>query len=491
MLEPIQLRLLGPLELVVGRSKINIAGHRQRVVLAMLALNANRVTPVSDLIEAIWDISPPRTARAQIQTCVSGLRKVLSDSGYPKVIGSRAPGYVLKVSADDLDSEQFANLVAGARSYTEMGRLPEAVATLRQALALWRGKALADIDSDLVQRCATRFEDSRLAAVEERVRLDLELGKHTEIIGELAALVNEHPLSERLAGYRMLALYRSGRQADALEVSRRTRTTLVTELGIEPGPELRRLQTAILNNDPELDRPLPNHADQPTFSGVGEMPDADSTVVPRQLPASIDNFTGRESQLDTIRQLLAGALGPNQYAMRVVAISGKAGVGKSTLAIRAAHEVTEAFPDGVLYGDLHNPEGDDVPAKLLARFLHALGTSGSAIPESTPERVELYRSLLADKRVLVVLDDVTSEEQVRSVLPGSPTCAVIATSRMRLSGLPGVRPVDVDVLDTTKSVELLSRTIDSTRVQAEYSAAVELVHLCGGLPLALWIAAPV
>jgi DNA-binding SARP family transcriptional activator/putative ubiquitin-RnfH superfamily antitoxin RatB of RatAB toxin-antitoxin module len=484
-----QLRLLGPLELVVGRQQINIGGLRQRAVLSMLALNANRVTSVNELVEALWNTAPPETARAQIQTCVSGLRKLFSDNGHPGMITTRPPGYILQIAATDLDSEEFATLVGAAHAHADAGRLADASAALGQALGLWRGPALADVDSDLVQRGAARFEDNRLAAIEERVRIDLALGKHREIISELGALTNEYPLSERLTGFRMLALYRSGRQADALEVGRRIRVTLVEELGIEPGPELRRLETAILNRDPELDlrevdlRPDP----APDTAENRVVPTAEPAVIPRQLPASIADFTGREAQLDEIRQILAGDHSTDWYAMRIVAISGKGGVGKSSLAVRVAHELGDAFPDGVLYGDLHNPDGD-ITSKLLARFLRALGISGSTMPDDTEERVELYRSLLADKKMLVVLDDVTSEEQVQALLPGSPTCAVITTSRMRMSGLSGATLVDIDVLDTGKSMELLAKIVDSDRVRAEESATVELVRLCGGLPLALRIA---
>lgn len=479
---------------------------RQRIVLSVLALNANRVTSVHTLAEALWDDDPPVTARAQIQTCVSSLRKLFADAGLAGAIVTRPPGYLLEISAADLDSEAFTGLVTAARGQAEQGRLGQAAATLRDALALWRGPALADVDSDLVRRAAARFEDSRLAAIEERVRLDLALGRHEAIVGELATLVAEHPLCEQLAGYRMLALYRSGRQADALEVGRRTRARLVELAGIEPGPELQRLQHAILTRDPALDLqvteaetvraetvraepPAGNGAGSGSGGGDGRRAD-ELAVIPRQLPASIADFTGRDADIAEIKRILGGDHKPARdgYAVRIVAISGKGGVGKSSLATRVAHELSADFPDGLLYGDLQNLDGEDAIARLQARFLRALGVSGQAIPDDEVERVELYRSLLAHKRILVVLDDVASEEQVRMLLPGSPTCAVITTSRMRLSGLSGAHWVDLDVFNAEQSMELLAKIIGPARVRAEREHAAELVLLCGGLPLALRIA---
>jgi DNA-binding SARP family transcriptional activator/tetratricopeptide (TPR) repeat protein len=482
-----RLKLLGPLELAVDRRSLDIGGPRQRIILSMLGLNANRVTPVEQLIDAVWDTSPPSTARAQIQICISALRKLFGDAGHPEVIRTYPPGYLLEISASELDSEEFAGLVVEARRQADHGRIAAAAATLRNALGLWRGAALSGVQSGLVRRGAALLEDGRLTAVEERIRLDLALGQHQKISGELAALVDEYPLRERLYGFLMLALYRSGRQAEALEVHRRARTVLIEELGIEPGQELQDLERAILNRAPTLDLPV---GDARPTALADERPTVEQPIGPRQLPCSIADFTGRESHIAEICRVLSNerrsALAP--YAVRIMAISGKGGVGKTSLAIRVAHELATSFPDGHLYGDFQSPAGDDRTATLLVRFLRALGVSGSAIPEDVQERAEMYRSLLASKRLLVVLDDVTSEEQVRPLLPGSPNCAVIVTSRVRLSGLSGADWVDVDVFDTDKSVELLSKIVGSGRVRAEQDAAVELVQLCGGLPLALRIA---
>ncbi|OLF11280.1 hypothetical protein BU204_30615 [Actinophytocola xanthii] len=475
-------------------------------MLAMLALNANRVTPTDHLIDAVWNTSPPTTARAQIQICISALRRVIGDSDGPLRIHTRAPGYLLEIPETELDSAQFTRLVASARQLVNADRLSEAVAALRAALGLWRGPALAGLNSDLLQREAAKLEDERVAATMERLRLDLALGRHEEIVGELIALVEEHPLREQLYELLMLALYRSGRQAEALEVHRRARSTLVEELGIEPGPSVRQLEGAILNRDPELDlgssaptaptspttpTTTPSVADAaaPAATGGGTPTNEPQSAVPRRLPASIADFTGRQAQLEEIKR----ALGEyeeesNHFGTRIVAISGKGGVGKSTLALRAAHELREVYPDGHLYGDLEASAGENRVRGMLGRFLRALGVEGSALPHDDEERADLYRSRMANKRVLVVLDGVSDEDEVIPLLPAGQGCAVIVTSRAPLSGLPGAYAVFIDVLDVDASLEMLTKIIGSQRLEQEREAAVELITLCGGLPLAIRIA---
>jgi DNA-binding SARP family transcriptional activator len=479
------LRLLGPLTLSVADVEHDLGGARQRVVLALLALNANRVVPVDQLIDAVWDSSPPTTARAQIQICVSGLRRVLAGASETAQIRTRPPGYLLDITEDDLDVAQFTNLVTAARAHVDANRTAEAVATLRSALSLWRGPALAGMNSELLRRNAAQLDDAKVAAVMERLRLDLTLGRHEEIIGELFALVKEHPLRERLYEYLMLALYRAGRQAEALEVCRRARATLMEELGIELGESARRLENAILNRDPKLDIAVSGVDGRTTPVTV-----APQAVVPRRLPATIADFTGRAAQLAEIKHALDEGAERQavNYGTRIVAISGKGGVGKSTLAVRAAHELREAYPDGHLYGDLESASGEDRVRGVLARFLRALGIDGNAIPEDDEERGELYRSRVANKKVLVVLDGATDEEQVIPLLPAGPGCAVIVTSRTRLSGLPGALQFDIEVFDVDRSLEMFATIVGQDRVRNEPEAARELVSLCGGLPLAIRIA---
>ncbi|WP_410585862.1 AfsR/SARP family transcriptional regulator [Amycolatopsis sp. lyj-23] len=478
-----ELRLLGPVELVADAGPVDLGGPRQRTVLSVLALNKNRVTPVARLVDAVWGATPPSTARSQVQICISGLRKVLDGVGAAAAIQTQAPGYLLELDDAELDSARFARMVAEARELSAAGKLAQASGTLRGALALWRGAALTGIDSDVVRRDAVLLEDHRMAAEEERLRIDLELGRHEEISGELRALVEAQPLREKLHSFLMLALYRSGRQAEALQVFRRARTVLVDEVGVEPGEELQELIRAILNRDPALGAPETTRA--PVREPVRPPPEEPPPAVPRHLPAGIADFTGRDTQIAEIKDRLSGERDP--FAVRIVSIAGRGGVGKSSLAIRIAHELGDAYPDGHLYADLREP-GDDRTPELHARFLRALGVLGTAVPEDRRERAEMYRTRTAGKRLLVVLDDVADEEQVLPLLPGSPSCAVIVTSRARLSGLSGAHSVDVDVFDAGQALELLVRIIGPDRVAAEREAAVELVDFCDGLPLALRIA---
>jgi DNA-binding SARP family transcriptional activator len=466
------LRLLGPIELMAGDRPLDIGGPRQRTVLATLGLNVTRVTSMDGLISAVWGDDPPETARGQIQVCISGLRKILAEAGHPDAIRTVAPGYRLELGADDVDTSRFDSLVATAKEAEDAGRTADAVAGLHAALALWRGPALGGIDSELIRRGATALEERRLAVVEERVRLDLRLGQHQQLVAELRALIGEHPLRERLYELLMVALYRSGRPAEALTAYRHAREVLVEEIGVEPGPQLRKLERAVLNRDPALtldSGPEPRHEPEPVVT------------VPKQMPAGVADFTGRHAEVTGIVRTLTE--NPPGYAVPIVAISGRGGVGKSSLAVRVAHELAEHFPDGQLYAG----DGDRDPAALLARFLRALGIAGRAVPETLDERAALYRSTLAGKRVLVVLDDVTAEEQALPLLPGSPECAVIVTSRVRLGSLPGAYHVDLDPLDTETALALLNRIVGDRRVRAEESDAEELVRLCEGLPLALRI----
>jgi DNA-binding SARP family transcriptional activator/tetratricopeptide (TPR) repeat protein len=478
----VDLRILGPLEIVAGGEPVKIGGPRERIVLAMLALRANRVTSVEQLVDAVWGEVPPSTARGQIQGCISGLRRVLDDAGLANAISTRAGGYVLSVAEDGLDSEQFGKLVAQAHRQGNEQRPQEAAATLRAALGLWRGPALSGVQSDLVQRGCAVLEDARIAALEELMRLDLQLGRHAEISGQLRVLIAEHPLRERLYEFLVLALYRSGRQAEALEVCRRARVTMISELGLEPRAELQALERAVLNRDPSLG--LPTESSQPAVPA--EKPPAS----PRQLPSSIADFIGRQPQIVEITQLLAEARNTDapRYAVPIIGISGFGGVGKSTLALRVAHESAEEYPDGHLYVELGGVAGDERIATVLARFLRALGVNGAAIPDGLEERAEMYRSRVANKRLLLVIDHVSNEAEVIPLLPGSPTCAVILTSRTRLDRLAGAHWLPLDAFDDDTSMQLLAKIVGWERLQAEPPAAQQLVEYCGGLPLALRIA---
>ncbi|MBM7776037.1 DNA-binding SARP family transcriptional activator [Actinokineospora baliensis] len=469
-------RVLGPLEAQVGES-FRLSPGRQQIVLTMLLLEANRVVGTNRLIEAIWDGAPPATARVQVQICVSALRNILRESGWADALVTRAPGYLLRVPDDELDARLFARLTADADVLAAQGNLKEATRVLREAIGLWRGPALDGIHSRLVRARAAQLDESLLLARETSFDLAFRVGDHHTTIGDIAALLQEHPLRERLRGQYMLALYRSGRRAEALEAYRVGRELMIEELGIEPGAELRELESAMLSDAHQLLTPR----------SAATRAEPEVTPVPRQLPADIADFTGHADLVARVRYLLVGR--DTRRAAKVVVLTGKPGVGKSTLGVHVAHALGETdFPDGQLYCQLGGtgPAPAD-PADVLGRFLRALGVPVEGIPETLGERATLFRHLLADSRSLIVLDDAASESQVRHLLPGSGNCAVVVTSRVRLTGLAGAKVLEVDVLAPAQAVRMLVQVVGQERVAAEPAAADALVRLVDRLPLALRI----
>ncbi|WP_433256949.1 AfsR/SARP family transcriptional regulator [Streptosporangium sp. CA-135522] len=477
-------RVLGPLEVAAGDQRLDLGGIRQQTVLAVLLLDANRAVTTGRLMEAIYGDEPPTTSRAQVQICISALRRLFAAHGNADVIATQSQGYALQADSSQIDSHRFENLVLQARRAREGRDLDQAIQHYRKALALWRGPALDGIESRLVQSAASRLAEHRITANEDCVQLELDLGRHHELVGELTELMEEHPLRERLRGQLMLALYRSGRQAEALQVYRLARQTMIDELGIEPNERLQQLEYAILTSDESLDLPA-----QPVIA-VAEEPSARVPSVPGMLPTAIADFTGRTKQIDDIRQRLTLASGDrSRLAVPIIAIVGKAGIGKTTVAVHAAHSVADHFPDGQLYADLHGGVSRPTsPMQVLERFLRVLGVPGTALPDGLEERAEMYRALLADRKMLIVLDDAGNESQVLPLLPGNPASAVIITSRSRLAGLAGAIHIDVDVFDSSQSMDLLSRIAGVERVQSEAESAAALAELCGQLPLALRIA---
>lgn len=487
-----EIGLLGPLELTRDGVPCALGGPRQQIVLAVLALHANQVTPQEQLVDAIWGEAPPETARTQVQSAISALRKVFARAGRPDAIETLAAGYRLRLADGELDARRFALLLAGARRSTDRGRGEQAADGLREALALWRGPALLGLDSDPVRRGATLLDEQRLTAFEELARLDLAAGRHAEIVGGLRELTEREPLREALHASLMLALYRSGRQAEALDVYRRMRATFMDELGIEPGRVMQDLQAAVLNRDAVLDLGEPGIAARtadgnPAAGNSADGNSADGTPAaparPEQLPSDLPDFTGRGEYLSEITEFLA-ADGTGD-AVRIAGICGKDGVGKSSLAVHAAHALREHFPDGRLHAALGGRSDPQSTAAVLGRFLRALGVPAHAVPEDVDERQTLYRSLLAGRRMLIVLDEANDEGAVRRLLPGDARSAVIVTGRYPLTGLPGIRQVRLDVFDEAHSVELLCRIAGAERIRGQLPAALELAEFCGGLPLAL------
>jgi DNA-binding SARP family transcriptional activator/tetratricopeptide (TPR) repeat protein len=479
-MKPLELCVLGPLELTVAGAAVPLGGRKQRLLLAVLACHANKVVSTGWLLQQLWGQEPPPSARKNLQTYVHQLRRMLGDPGR---VARRPPGYSLVVGEGELDVDRFRALVEQARAAMAAGLPGEGRGQLERALALWRGPAFADLDdASTVLPETAALEEERLAATELRVEAELACGRHAELVPELSSLVASQPLRERLRAQLMLALYRSGRQAEALAVYRQARQVLVEELGLEPGEDLRELERAILAGDRALDPPA--RAAAATAA----------TVAPAQLPADVAEFTGRAGGLQRLDALLPAERRPHRTAVPISAITGTAGVGKTALAVHWAHRASGRFPDGQLYVDLHGyaATSPSRPIQALAGLLRALGVAADRVPVEVEEAAALYRSLLARKRVLVVLDNASSAEQVRPLLPGSPGCAVVVTSRDRLAGLvarEGARRLALDVLAPEESLTLLARVLEDGRVEAEPPAAAELTRVCGFLPLALRIAA--
>ncbi|MFT7873289.1 MULTISPECIES: AfsR/SARP family transcriptional regulator, partial [Amycolatopsis] len=443
-------RVLGLLQ-VRGREPVAVTARRQQVVLALLLLNGNRVVPLEVLLDALWGAEPPATARAQVQTCVSALRRALAKAGLGDRISARGSGYCLDLAPGELDLHEFETLVARGRAAR---RPEEARAAFREALALWRGEPLTGIDSGVVRAHQVRIAQRRVEVLEDCLDAELELGLHREVVGEISVLTEEYPLRERFVLQLMTALHRCGRRVEALAAYRAVRRRFVDELGLEPGAALRELHQDIL-------------------AGSSEAP-ASGRAVPRMLPARLPYFTGRERLLAGLRRGLTDD-GPG--AAVVTVLTGRGGAGKSAVAAEAAHRAAPAFPDGVLYARL----ADEDAAEVLARFLHALGVPAGEIPEDLDGRAALYRSVLAGRRVLTVLEDAASLARVTPFVADARGCRLLVTTHARVPSLPGVAVAELDVLDGAEGVELLSALVGEDRVTAELSDAVELVELCGGL----------
>lgn len=568
----LEYRLLGPVEVWSGGRRLSLGGPKPRALLAALLLRPGRVVPAGTLIDAVWGDEPPESARAMIQTYVHGLRRALPAGA--DGIRTRPPGYLLHVDGDRdrIDLADFERLTAAGRQRTARGDHQGASQLLSEALELWLGPALGGVGEALRVE-AERLEEARQAALEDRIAADLaSSGRERNLVAELTALVGTHPTRDRLRGQLMLTLYRLGRQADALTVYAEGRAVLAEELGIDPGPELRRLYEAILRADeeliptaatkakrreslpctPTLHRPVSSHgspssgtsgpppsSDRAHASGrpasslrptASEAPQAASTAasaasfealsdaaseatsratpkatsratskaapadasgqirphpapLPRAalLPPAIGDFTGRRHELAEVAATLAGP----RTAVPVAVVTGPGGVGKSAFAVQVAHRVAADYPDGQLYAELHGFTDPVPPDEVLGRLLRALGAEP---PEGLAERGDLFRSLLARRRVLLVLDDAGSEAQVRPLLPGSESCGVLITSRARLAGLGGAVRTGLGVLDDELGLELLARIAGDENVRREPEAARRIVGLCGGLPLALRIA---
>jgi pentatricopeptide repeat protein len=459
---------------------------RQSLLLVTLLARANSVVSSTELVDAAWSATPPAAESAAVHTAISRLRQALADlddNGRGRIV-TETHGYSIRVLDGELDVDVFRELVAAARSQLGDGLPVEATATLEKALGLWRGAALPGMPGWFVDGLRTRLEDSRLSAIEDLTDARLASGRLDGLVTELTEWTERHPLREKLRENLMVAYYRTGRQTDALRVFQETRRELVEHLGIEPGPELRSIHQRVLAGDPSLLRVSPPRT-EPT-------PPTAVAAVPHQLPMDVAHFVGREAelaQLDHLAERAGGAARPP-----ICLIDGGAGIGKTALAVHWAHRAAAGF-DGEVYVNLHGFDSAAAPTgsgELLDQVLRAVGVPPSAIPLGKDERESLYRTTMADRRLLVVLDNAADAEQVRPLLPGSGSCLVIVTSRRRLSGLvarDGAVRITLGALPEDDAAALVRLVVGAVRPDIGGRPLAELVELCCRIPLALRLAA--
>ena len=462
----VEFRVFGGVGAMVEGEVVEVGHARQQAVLAVLLIELNEPVPADTLIDRVWAARLPRHPRTTLAGYVSRLRQLLPGVPIPRGPG----GYALLADPDTVDLHRFRRLVAGARAASSDATAARLFAA---ALGLWRGEPFAALDLPWLNGVRAELEAARHAVELDRNDLALQHGEHSALLGDLARGSARYPLDERLAAQEMTALHRSGRSAAALERYARLRDTLAGELGTDPGLALRELYRDIVAGEP-ASRPGP------------------APVVPRQLPAAPRAFTGRAAALDR----LDAALDRDRAAAVVISsVTGTAGVGKTALAVHWAYRVADRFPDGQLYVNLRGYDPDRAatsPAEALRDLLRALAVEPERTPHGVDAQAALYRSLLAGRRMLVVLDNARDAGQVRPLLPGSPHCMVVVTSRNRLPGLVALddaRPVELDLLAAEDAVRLLGRRIGGHRVDAEPAAVRRLVDRCARLPLALSIMA--
>jgi DNA-binding SARP family transcriptional activator len=470
--EQLRFAVLGPVRAWYGAQQLAPGPPQQRALLAALLLRRGRTATPSELVDALWGDESPPTAVAALRSYAFRLRRVLGNDVLTTVHG----GYALQTDFgfDLAEAERHVAESEKSRATSDFGKARD---DLNQALALFDGEPLGGLPGPYAEAHRNRLTEWRLQLLETRLDLDLQVGCHAEAVSELTALSAEYPLRERLRGLLMLALYRSGRQAEALGVYQDTRRMLADELGVDPSTELTDLHQRVLEADPDLllvPAALPETAAEPAR--------------PAQLPATVADFTGRVAFVRELSEQLTDAEGTG--VMAVSALAGIGGVGKTTLAVHVAHTARDCFPDGQLYVDLQGTDARPAePDLILGSFLRALGVPDAAIPDSLADRAALYRSTLAGRRVLALLDNAHDAAQVRPLLPGTPGCAALVTSRVRMVDLEGAHLVDLDVMSPEEALRFFSRIVGEERVASERQAALDVVAACGFLPLAIRIAA--
>ncbi|MBO1418858.1 BTAD domain-containing putative transcriptional regulator, partial [Streptomyces sp. FH025] len=478
----LRFQVLGPVQAWLDGKPLSLGSPQQQAVLTTLLLHSGRPVTTQGLVDALWGERPPAQAVAALRTYVSRLRSVIEPRREVRrpaeLLVSVADGYALRIPAEALDLSVFERLSSEAAAARAAGDRHETHRLLAEALNLFSGRPLTGIPGPYADAQRLRLAERQVAATEELCAAALDIGLHAEIVGELNNLTTEHPLRERLRELLMLALYRCGRQAEALGVYTDTRKLLIEELGVEPGAGLSSMHTRILAADPALAVPV---VPAPAVREDGPA----TPPAPAQLPADVSDFSGRSELVGDLSAVLMNATG---QAVVVTSLAGIGGVGKTTLAVHVAHRVRAEFPDGQLYVDLRGAGASPAdPVVVLGDFLHALGVTEN--PDSLEQRAALYRSLLANRRMLILLDNARDADQIRPLIPGVSGCAVLATSRSRLAGIPGAQLFDVEELTPDEALALFSAIVGEQRVAAEPEAAMKVVTACGFLPLAVRIAA--
>jgi DNA-binding SARP family transcriptional activator len=496
-------RLLGPVEVRAGEDWRGIGAPKWRSVLAALLIYPGQIVSVGTLIGELWRDEPPARAANLVSIYVLRLRRLMDDPD-GRLLVTRAPGYLLRVAGDETDALLFEAMVRDGRRAFAAGDPEGAASRLTEALGLWYGRPLADVPpTPLVEAEAERLAELRLGAVELRITAELALGGYEQAVSELRRLLADHPLREGLWLLLMRALDGAGRHAEALEVYGQARDAISEQLGVDPGAELRQLHADLLAKDTEAPVGVITAGSVPAGTARPVKPGADEPAEPRQararraasgpaqLPADVADFTGRDEQVKRLSDLLSGTgASGDPGAVRIAVVAGAGGLGKTSLAVHAAHRVRRRFPDGQLYVDLLGATAAPLlPADVLARFLRDLGVDGRDIPVDEDERAARYRTTLARRRMLVVLDNARDAAQVRPLLPGSASSAVLVTTRSRMPDLASTKLVDLNVLDDDEALKLFVKVVGEQRPAAEPEATAELLDACAGLPLAIRICA--
>ncbi|MFF7633024.1 BTAD domain-containing putative transcriptional regulator [Kitasatospora sp. NPDC008050] len=465
----VRFRVLGELSVEVAGRPLPLGPIKQRLVLGVLLCHPNTTVSTDLLTEAVWGDEPPRSARKNLQAYVSALRKLLGAAAGPDRLVHHGTGYVLRTTAHESDLLRFDELARAGRRAARLGAGAHAARLLREALDLWTGPLLADLGHcELVRSEAHRRAARRLAVYEDWAEAELELGRAPAVAEGLSEVLAAHPMRERLCAAQMTALYRSGRQSEALGVYDDLRQLLARQLGLQVGPALETLYRSMLDGraDPGPRRPAPE--------GAAPRPAVPRTVLPADLP----DFTGRR---DLTQELVAALTGPARTAV----LSGTVGAGKTTLAVHVAHRLPHEFPDGRLIVKMTREDGAPRhPCSVLAELCRITGLSG-AVPEDEEEAAALWRSWLASRRLLLLLDDAPDEGSIRHLLPGAGASAVLVTSRSRLVGLGPVHRLELGPYALGEAVELLGRIAGPARVAADRGVAERIATSLGLLPLAI------